>query len=92
MLLVHRRRSLKFPPTGLSLQWYAELFDATRSRQIHRAALNSLEVAAWSTGLATLFGTMAALALARSEARWARTRHALHVADDPSRPRLAWRR
>ena len=65
-------RSLKFPPTGLSLHWYAELFDATRSRQIHRAALNSLEVAAWSTGLATLFGTMAALALARSKARWAR--------------------
>jgi putative spermidine/putrescine transport system permease protein len=65
-------RSLKFPPTGLSLHWYAELFDATRSRQIHRAALNSLEVAAWSTGLATLFGTMAALALARSKATWAR--------------------
>ena len=65
-------RSLKFPPTGLSLQWYAELFDATRSRQIHRAAGNSLEVAAWSTGLATIFGTAAALALARSGARWAR--------------------
>ncbi len=31
-------RSLKFPPTGFSLQWYAELFDAARSRQIHRAA------------------------------------------------------
>jgi putative spermidine/putrescine transport system permease protein len=65
-------RSLKFPPTGLSLQWYAELFDATRSRQIHRAAGNSLEVAAWATSLATIFGTAAALALARSRARWAR--------------------
>ena len=66
-------RSLKFPPTGLSLQWYKELFDPIRSRQIHRAAFNSFEVAAWSTGLATLFGTMTALALARSRARWART-------------------
>ena len=65
-------RSLKFPPTGLSLQWYAELFDAGRSRQIHRAAFNSLEVAAWATGLAALFGTMAALALARTRAAWAR--------------------
>ncbi len=66
-------RSLKFPPTGLSLQWYKELFDPVRSRQIHLAAFNSFEVAAWSTGLATLFGTMAALGLARTRAKWART-------------------
>jgi len=64
-------RSLKFPPTGLSLQWYAELFDAARSRQIHRAASNSFEVAIWATGLATLFGTAASVALARSARRWA---------------------
>src|SRR3954454_12816705 len=66
-------RSLKFPPTGFSLQWYAELFDTAKSRQIHRAAGNSVEVALWATALATLFGTAAALALARSRARWART-------------------
>ena len=65
-------RSLKFPPTGLSFQWYEQLFDATKSRQIHRAAGNSLEVAAWATGGAALFGTAAALALARTRARWAR--------------------
>ena len=65
-------RSLKFPPTGLSFQWYEALFDAARSRQIHRAAGNSLEVAAWSTFAATLLGTMAALAIARTRARWAR--------------------
>ncbi len=66
-------RSLKFPPTGFSLQWYAELFDAARSRQIHRAAGNSLEVALWATALATLFGTAASLAIARSSGRqWAR--------------------
>lgn len=65
-------RSLKFPPTGLSFQWYEQLFDAARSRQIHRAAANSLEVAAWATAAAALFGTAAALALARTRARWAR--------------------
>src|SRR6202035_5466108 len=65
-------RSLKFPPTGFSLQWYAELFDAARSRQIHRAAGNSLEVALWATALATLFGTAASLAIARSGRPWAR--------------------
>src|SRR3981081_1739612 len=56
-------RSLKFPPTGFSLEWYAELFDAARSAQIHRAAGNSLEVALWATALATLFGTAAWLAI-----------------------------
>ena len=65
-------RSLKFPPTGLSFQWYEQLFDAAKSRQIHRAAGNSLEVAAWATAGAALFGTAAALALARTRARWAR--------------------
>src|SRR5260221_12613184 len=65
-------RSLKFPPTGFSLQWYAELFDAARSRQIHRAAGNSFEVALWATALAALFGTAASLAIPRSGRRWAR--------------------
>jgi putative spermidine/putrescine transport system permease protein len=49
-------RSMKFPPPGLSFQWYEQLFDERRSRQIHRAVSNSLEVAAWATGFATLFG------------------------------------
>ncbi|HVL58309.1 MAG TPA: ABC transporter permease [Burkholderiaceae bacterium] len=66
-------RSLRFPPTGLSFQWYRELFDASRSYPIHRAATNSLTVAAWATAAAVLLGTMAALALARSRARWARS-------------------
>lgn len=72
-------RSLKFPPTGLSFQWYEQLFDASKSRQIHRAAANSLEVAAWATAAATLFGTMAALALARSRRRWARALDAVFM-------------
>src|SRR5260370_37195852 len=66
-------RSLKFPPTGFSLEWYAELFDAARSGQIHRAAANSLGVALWATALATLFGTAASLAIARSGPQCART-------------------
>jgi putative spermidine/putrescine transport system permease protein len=57
--------SLRFPPSGLSLQWYELLFDPVRSRQIHRAALNSLEVALVATCAATLLGTLASIAMAR---------------------------
>ena len=31
-------RSIKFPPSGLSLQWYELLFDPVSSSQIHQAA------------------------------------------------------
>ena len=72
-------RSLKFPPTGLSFQWYEQLFSSAQSRQIHRAAGNSLEVAAWATALSTIFGTMAALALARSRTTLARTADAVFM-------------
>lgn len=65
-------RSLKFPPTGFSLQWYEALFDASKSRQIHRAVSNSLEVAAWSTTFGVLLGSMAALGIARNRHRLAR--------------------
>ncbi len=63
-------RSLKFPPTGFSLQWYEALFDPSKSRQIHRAVQNSLEVAAWSTGFGILFGSMASLGIARNAIGW----------------------
>ena len=36
--------SLKFPPPGYSLRWYAALIDAW---QLHFAALNSLKIALW---------------------------------------------
>ncbi|KPL51215.1 ABC transporter permease [Prosthecomicrobium hirschii] len=55
--------SLRFPPPGYSLRWYGELLDAW---QLHFAAMNSLKVAAWTTGLSVVLGTMAALAIARS--------------------------
>jgi putative spermidine/putrescine transport system permease protein len=72
-------RSLKFPPTGFSLQWYEALFDSSKSRQIHRAVYNSLEVAAWSTGFGILFGSMASLGLARNRHRLARVADGLFM-------------
>lgn len=65
-------RSLKFPPSGFSLQWYEALFDPAKSRQIHRAATNTLEVAAWSTGFGVVLATLASLGLSRSRGRLAR--------------------
>jgi putative spermidine/putrescine transport system permease protein len=61
--------SLKFPPPGYSLRWYVALLDAW---QLHFAAGNSLEVAAWTTLLAVLFGVAASLAIARSQTATAR--------------------
>jgi putative spermidine/putrescine transport system permease protein len=58
--------SLKFPPPGYSLKWYAALIDAW---QLQFAASNSLKVAAGTTVAAVLLGVAAALAIARSE-RW----------------------
>ncbi len=65
-------RSIKFPPSGFSFQWYAQLFDAASSRQIHRAAINSLEVAAATMVIATILGTLASVAIARRSGRWVR--------------------
>jgi putative spermidine/putrescine transport system permease protein len=60
--------SLKFPPEGYSLRWYAALIDA---RQMQQAAWNSLTVAVWATALSVVLGTAGALAIARSRSRWA---------------------
>jgi putative spermidine/putrescine transport system permease protein len=65
-------RSIKFPPSGLSLQWYQLLFDPVRSSQIHRAALNSLEVAVVAMLVATILATLASVALARRSGPWIR--------------------
>jgi putative spermidine/putrescine transport system permease protein len=61
--------SLKFPPPGYSLRWYAALVDAW---QIQFAARNSLEVALVSTALSVVLGVAAALAIARSRRAMAR--------------------
>ena len=69
-------QSLKFPPDGLSLQWYAALLDAD---QMQRAAWNSLVIAFWTTVLAVVFGTAAALAIARSRSPWLRAADTLFM-------------
>jgi len=56
-------QSLKFPPDGLSLRWYAALIDAD---QMQAAAWNSLVVAFWTTIISVVLGTAAALGIARS--------------------------
>lgn len=61
--------SLKFPPPGWSLRWYAELWNAW---QLQFAAKNSLLVAAWATGLSIVLGVAAALPIARSKTLSAR--------------------
>jgi putative spermidine/putrescine transport system permease protein len=65
-------QALRFPPPGLTLRWYHELFDPVRSAAIHRAAGNSLLVAALTSIVATSLATGAALAITRSRAAWAR--------------------
>jgi len=55
--------SLKFPPPGYSLRWYAALIDAW---QLHFAALNSVKIALWTTGISIVLGVAAALGIARS--------------------------
>jgi putative spermidine/putrescine transport system permease protein len=55
--------SLRFPPPGFSLKWYAALSDAW---QLQFAALNSFQVALWTTVVSVVLGTAASLAIARS--------------------------
>src|ERR1700731_4546660 len=62
-------QSLRFPPDGLSLRWYAALLKAD---QMQQAAWTSLVVAAWTTFLCATLGTPAALAIFRSHRLWAR--------------------
>jgi putative spermidine/putrescine transport system permease protein len=62
--------SLKFPPPGYSPRWYVALW--RDSPEIVAAARLSLEVAAVATGISTVLGVAAALALARRRAAWAR--------------------
>ncbi len=72
-------QSLKFPPQGFSLQWYEKLFDPSESRQIHRAAFNTLEVACWAAGAAALLGTCAAIGISSTRSRWSRAADTLFM-------------
>ena len=62
--------SLKFPPPGYSLRWYAALIND--SPEIVEAALTSLKIAGAATGISVLLAVAAALALARRRELWAR--------------------
>ena len=57
-----RAEQLIFPPVGFSLRWYATYLTDTTWRL---ATLNSFLTAAGATVLATILGTLAALAIAR---------------------------
>jgi putative spermidine/putrescine transport system permease protein len=61
--------SLRFPPQGYSLRWYAALLAAW---QLHFAAANSFKVAIWTTAVSVVLGVSAALAVARSQKLMAR--------------------
>ncbi len=68
--------SLKFPPPGYSLKWYAELIDAS---QLHFAAWNSIKVAVATTVLSVVLGVCGALAIARSQTAVARVLDSLFM-------------
>ena len=57
---------LSFPPTGLSLRWYANVLTYP---QFQRAAVNSVMVTLGAVSLALPIGTLAALALERARLR-----------------------
>jgi putative spermidine/putrescine transport system permease protein len=69
-------QSLRFPPAGLSLQWYVALLDAD---QMQRAAWNSIVVAFWTTVISVAAGVAAALAIARSHLRLVRAADVLFM-------------
>ncbi len=68
--------SLRFPPDGLSLRWYAALAEADQLRQ---AAWNSLEIAILVTAVSVVLGTLGALGIARSRTAWARALESLFL-------------
>jgi len=59
-------RILEFPPSGLSLQWYARIFDDPAWRA---SLTNSLQVGVLTAILATTLGTAAAYGLVRGRFR-----------------------
>lgn len=62
--------SLKFPPPGFSLRWYAELLT---SRDLQDMAWRSFKVAILAAVISAALGTLAAMALVRSRSALARS-------------------
>ncbi len=59
--------TLKFPPTGLSLRWYASLLNFP---ELRAAVWNSFLLAAFTTLVCVVLGVAVALPLANSRAPW----------------------
>ena len=58
--------------SGFSLRWYRELFS---DRAAGEALLNTLWLALLSASIATVLGTLAAVALSKTKRRWLRSTH-----------------
>lgn len=58
-------QTLRFPPQGLSLKWYAALFDPVRSGTEQIAAMNSLKIAALAVIGSFLVAAPAAIGITR---------------------------
>jgi putative spermidine/putrescine transport system permease protein len=71
------RNTFVFPPKGFSTQWYSNFFSDPAWTQ---SALLSLKVAAVVVVLATVLGTLAALALVRGRGLWKAPTRALLIA------------
>jgi putative spermidine/putrescine transport system permease protein len=67
-------QTMRFPPPGLSLQWYAALFSYP---ELWSAAVTSFQVAVWTTLICVVLGVCASLAMAGSRARWVAAMDAL---------------
>ena len=61
-------RFFVFPPSGVSLRWYADLMSAPKWRE---AAFNSLIVGLGASLVATSVGLLAAWGLSEAKSRWA---------------------
>ncbi|PIG92529.1 ABC transporter permease [Gloeocapsopsis sp. IPPAS B-1203] len=67
-------QTLRFPPTGFSLQWYVALFNYP---ELWSAAITSFQAALWTTLICIVLGVCASLAMAGSRARWVAAMDAL---------------
>ncbi len=67
-------QTLRFPPPGLSLQWYLALFNYP---ELWAAAVTSFKVALGTTVGCVFLGIAASLAMASSRARWVSAMDAL---------------
>ena len=73
-------QTLKFPPPGLSLRWYAALLDPAQSSLIQSAAWNTLQIAVFAVLASLVFAVPASFGMARISARRANALEPLFLA------------